>query len=70
MPEIHKTIITDTQQNPLAVQIPYQEWLDIERLLNLSSGMKATTNLARHAGRLDWPVDGMEYQRHASSDRE
>lgn len=70
MAEIHKRILTDKQMNPVAVQIDYEEWLEIERLLHLSGSGKATTNLASHMGRLDWPVDGLEYQRQVRSEWE
>jgi len=70
MAEIHKRILTDNQMNPVAVQIDYEEWLEIERLLHLSGRNKATTNLASHMGRLDWPVDGLEYQHQIRSEWE
>ena len=63
MPEINKRIITDDDNHPVAVEVDYADWLRIERLLgSLDDNGPPMTDLAGHAGRLDWPVDGLEYQ--------
>lgn len=59
---IRKRILTDEANRPVAVQIDYQDWCKIEEAL-AESQPKPPTDLARHIGKLDWPVDGMEYQR-------
>lgn len=67
MLSINKRIITDATNKPVAVQIDYQDWCRIEEAL-AETLPKPPTDLARHIGRLDWPVDGLEYQREIRSD--
>lgn len=31
--QIHKMILTDENMRPVAVQIPYKEWLEIETVI-------------------------------------
>ncbi len=62
MHEILKKILTDENMRPVAVQIDYADWVEIERALRLGDNGRQPTDLARHIGRLDWPVDGLEYQ--------
>ena len=62
MHEVHKKIVTDEASRPVAVQIDYQDWIRIERALGLAPAARGLTDLSRHIGRLDWPVDGLEYQ--------
>lgn len=62
MDHIHKKILTDEQNNPIAVQIDYADWLQIERVLSSAEQPKAT-ELHRFIGTLDWGEDGVEYQR-------
>lgn len=63
MKEIRKRILTDEHERPIAVQIEYADWVEIERALSFHPEKQTETDLARHAGRVCWPVDGMEYQR-------
>lgn len=65
MTGIRKRIVTDDQMNPIAVQIDYTDWLEIERRLEIAETAKPSTDLSRHAGRLKWPMDGMEFQEQA-----
>lgn len=64
---IKKRIITDASNNPIAVEVDYQDWCKIEEAL-AGQQAKPQTNLARHIGKLDWPVDGLDYQREIRSD--
>ncbi|MFH0982147.1 MAG: hypothetical protein V2A79_11470 [Planctomycetota bacterium] len=68
MQAIRKRIVTNENMQPVAVQIEYADWLRIERLLDLRGDGKALTDLSRHVGRLDWPIDGLEYQRRVRSE--
>ncbi len=68
MSAITKYLVTDEQLRPIAVQIPYEEWLDIERRLNGQENPHPPTDLSRHAGRLDWPLDGLDYQQEVRSE--
>ncbi len=68
MPPLTKHILTDEQQRPIAVQIPYEQWLEVERELGDSafseeaSPSNAEEVLRRTAG--TWRLgDGLEYQR-------
>lgn len=62
MHDIPKHIVTDEEMHPIAVQIAYSDWLKIQQWLNLSERPDMETDLARHAGKLNWPVDGLRYQ--------
>ena len=68
MYDVPKKIVTDENMRPVAVQINYGDWLRIERALGSQTSVRPPTNLARHAGRLDWPLDGLEYQRKVRSE--
>ncbi len=59
---IHEKILTDENKRPVAVQIDYAEWLVIEKKLDSQTVPKPPTNLFARVGKLDWPVDGLEYQ--------
>lgn len=58
---IPKKILTDENMQPVAVQIDYADWLEISKRLGLDDAA-VETDLSRHIGRLDWPVDGLQYQ--------
>ena len=61
MRAIQKKIVVDEAQNPVAVQIDYEDWLEIERLLGLRSEEKKPTDLSKYRG--IWKGgDGLEYQ--------
>ncbi len=68
MLDVRKRVIVDEANRPVAVQIDYEDWQKIEQALNASGATKPPTDLARHIGRLDWPVDGLEYQRRVRSE--
>lgn len=68
MHRIRKYIVTDENNRPVAVQIDYEDWCRIEDALNGAGNAKPATDLARHIGKLDWPVDGLDYQRKIRSE--
>jgi hypothetical protein len=65
---IHKKIVIDEAQNPVAVQIDYQDWLEIERLLETREAEKSKAGRSRFQELLEktrgtWKGgDGLEYQ--------
>jgi len=59
---IHKQIITDENNRPIAVQIPYEEWLSIEQLLNPEQPVEEA-DVEDLAGSIDWGEDAVAYQR-------
>ena len=54
-------IVTDEAKRPVAVQIPYKDWLEIERRLGLA-GHGTVRDLSRHVGRLILSEDAIGYQ--------
>jgi hypothetical protein len=67
MLNLRKRIVTDETNRPVAVQIDYADWCKIEEALGGTVMAKSPTDLARHMGKLDWPVDGLEYQQRVRS---
>jgi hypothetical protein len=63
MHEIQKKIVTDEKARPIAVQIDYADWLEIERMLGGSGGQATHGALRSYAGTLRWGEDGVAYQR-------
>lgn len=62
MLEIHHQVVTDEAFRPVAVVIPYTEWLTIEKLL--AQPVEPTMNLNDLAGTLsDDGADPVVYQR-------
>lgn len=68
MRAIQKKIVTDEDHNPVAVQIDYEDWLEIERLLGAREAEKAESGRSRFQELLEktrgtWKGgDGLEYQ--------
>lgn len=61
---IRKTIITDPESGrPVAVQIPYEDWADIESRLGDVEEPGRPTDLSRHYGALRLSEDPMAFQR-------
>lgn len=58
---LDKKILTDEEERPVAVQIAYEDWLEIERRLGLADSARES-NLEQHAGRISLPVDPDEFQ--------
>lgn len=70
MTPINKHLVTDEHNNPVAVQIAYSDWLEIERRLGLTTGTNGTgaapaapRDLGRYAGTLRLPEEPTDYQR-------
>lgn len=59
---IPKRYLTDENHNPVAVVIDYAEWLRIEKQLGESSDERSR-KLASLAGSMNFPMDGMEFQK-------
>jgi hypothetical protein len=62
MKSIRKCIVTDETMRPIAVQIDYADWLEIEQLLNLQSSQPRVADLSRFAGTITLTEDALEYQ--------
>jgi hypothetical protein len=62
MNTIRKHIVTDESMRPIAVQIDYADWQEIERSLGLESSGSKVVDLSRFAGTVHLPVDPLEYQ--------
>lgn len=58
---IHKMLLTDENMQPIAVQIPYAEWLEIELLLGQKKTGKG--NLNELSGTISINEDPVLYQR-------
>lgn len=64
MKPVEKMIVTDSQNRPVAVQIKYADWLEIERTLGAAqTNGTRTEDLSKFAGTLKLPEDPAEYQR-------
>ena len=59
---MNKRILTDEQMHPIAVQIDYEDWLRIEKLLPNDLGPKVHRDLSTHAGVLTLREDPLNYQ--------
>ena len=68
MDAIRKKIVTDEESRPVAVQIDYEDWLEIERLLEGRGTRKLEHEKSRYEELLEetsrsWTGgDGLEYQ--------
>ena len=62
MHAIRKSIVTDEASHPIAVQIDYADWLEIERSLNLPSDEVKLINPSRFAGVVSLTEDPLAYQ--------
>lgn len=67
MRAIKKKILTDEKSHPVAVQIDYEDWLEIERLLETRDSENAESEddfdeLADELGKKWRGGDGLEYQ--------
>ncbi|HMM43499.1 MAG TPA: hypothetical protein PKA95_16525 [Thermomicrobiales bacterium] len=60
---VRKKIVTDEDHNPIAVQIDYEDWLEIERMLGVRSEEELATDLSEFKGTLKLTEDPLEYQR-------
>ncbi len=63
MGELHKNLVTDDHNRPVAVQIDYAEWVALEEhLADLASSGPHVADIDRHAGTLTLREDPLEYQ--------
>ncbi len=63
MRAIQKKIVIDTDRNPIAVQIDYEDWLEIERLLDLQGKARKATDLSRYSGVIQLTEEPLDYQK-------
>lgn len=57
---IHKMILSDENMKPIAVQIPYKEWLEIENVIGGKHQKKS--KIAHLAGSIKLSEDPLDYQ--------
>ena len=62
MHKIGKKILRDESQRPVAVQIDYSDWLEIERRLSLRSEEGRSSDLSSYAGVIALTEDPLGYQ--------
>ncbi|HKO04999.1 MAG TPA: hypothetical protein VJW51_09635 [Candidatus Acidoferrales bacterium] len=62
MQNIRKKILTDNAKRPVAVQIDYSDWLEIERKLNLDVEQTKTTDLSPFNGVISLLEEPLRYQ--------
>jgi hypothetical protein len=62
MRKIKKKILTDKAEMPIAVQIDYTDWLEIERTLNLEGEHSGKIDLSNHEGVITLTEDPLGYQ--------
>lgn len=60
---VRKRILTDENQQPVEVVIDYQDWLEIERLLEIQQPKPHRVDLSQFAGTIRITEDPVEYQR-------
>lgn len=58
---IKKKILTDENNEPIAVQIDYKDWLECEKLLHLKSAKMV--DLSEFAGAIPLKIDPLEFQK-------
>jgi hypothetical protein len=58
---ISKKFLTDENQKPIAVLIDYQDWLLIEKQLELSV-LDRSAKINALAGSIQFPIDAMKFQ--------
>lgn len=62
MHKIAKKILRDESQQPVAVQIDYTDWLEIERRLNLRGEETLRSDLSKYEGSITLTEDPLDYQ--------
>ena len=62
MHKIGKKILRDKSQRPVAVQIDYTDWLEIERRLDLRADADLNTDLSQYEGSITLTEDPLDYQ--------
>ncbi len=64
MHTIHKNIVLDESQRPIAVQIDYADWLEIERSLHLADKEAKSLDPSQFSGVISLTEDPLTYQSH------
>jgi hypothetical protein len=62
MRTIHKSIVTDEAMRPIAVQIGYADWIEIEQSLGLADKASRTIDPSRFAGVISLTEDPLVFQ--------
>ncbi|AFZ36048.1 hypothetical protein Sta7437_2515 [Stanieria cyanosphaera PCC 7437] len=62
MKPIKKQIVTDESMNPVAVLIDYQDWQEIEKILETYQQQDTTPSLASYAGTINLTIAPLAYQ--------
>lgn len=62
MHPIRKQIVTDEAMRPIAVQIPYDDWLEIERTLQLTREGEHIVDLSPFAGVISLSEEPLQFQ--------
>jgi hypothetical protein len=62
MDKIRKKILKDETERPVAVQIDYSDWLEIERSLDLRDVKTPNTDLSAYDGVITLTEDPLQYQ--------
>jgi len=68
MRAVHKRILTDESMHPVAVQVDYQDWLEIERELDLRSETAKSVDLSRFHGVITLKEDPLQFQQSVRSE--
>ena len=69
MDSIKKHIVTDENGQPIAVQVPYADWVRLEaRLAEKGDPPLKTGDLSKHVGKISLRFDPMEFQQRARSE--
>lgn len=63
---IHKMILTDENMNPVAVQIPYKEWLQIE--VAISNKKTYKSHISHLSGSIKLSEDPLQYQQNVRNE--
>nr|MBF0222735.1 hypothetical protein [Desulfobulbaceae bacterium] len=64
MQSIRKKIVTDEGLHPIAVQIDYADWLEIEKIIDFKEKENATKqfNINKYAGVISLTEDPLQFQ--------
>lgn len=68
MQTVRKKLITDDNHHPIAVQIDYKDWLQIEQHLDITETTSNPIDLSRHAGTLSLKESPLSYQARCRSE--
>jgi hypothetical protein len=62
MSSIRKKILTDENSRPVAVQIDWADWLEIEKSMGESRKETGAASLSRYAGSISLTEDPLAFQ--------